>query len=66
MRSVKDAAFGDDVRRWALRHACEDCVFFVDERAACANGYPNAMHRAAAFEPGSQVDGTFCKEFELR
>lgn len=40
-------------------------MFFVAETGRCANGYPNAMHRDAAFAPEAPGDGTFCKDFEL-
>lgn len=40
-------------------------MFFVAETGRCANGYPNAMHRDAAFAPEGPGDGTFCKDFEL-
>ncbi|MDO9022512.1 MAG: hypothetical protein Q8S73_19475 [Deltaproteobacteria bacterium] len=66
MRAIVDQEFAAERARYALRHACEDCVFFVDETGRCANGYPNAMHRDAAFTVGAPVDGTFCKDFELR
>ena len=66
MRSIADGHFDAERALYALRHACEDCTFFVAETGRCANGYPNAMHRDAAFAPAGPRDGTFCKEFELR
>ncbi len=65
MRTIVGHEFEEERARFALRHACEDCVFFVAESGRCANGYPNAMHRDAAFEAEGPGDGTFCKEFEL-
>jgi hypothetical protein len=65
VRAIVGAEFEVERERYALRHACEDCVFFVRESAACANGYPNGMHRDAAFAPDGPKNGTFCKEFEL-
>lgn len=65
MRRVVDRDFAAQRARYALRHACEDCVFFVAETGRCANGYPNAMHRESAFDEEGPRDGTFCKEFEL-
>lgn len=65
MRTIVGREFEEDRRRYALRHACEDCTFFVAESGRCANGYPNGMHRDAAFEDEGLRDGTFCKEFEL-
>lgn len=66
MRAIADPEFVAESARFRLRHACEDCVLFELETARCANGYPNAMHREAAFAPDGPRDGTFCKEFELR
>lgn len=66
MRTDFSPRFDEEVARFALRHACEDCTFFVAERGACANGYPTATHRLRAFAPGGPRDGMFCKEFELR
>jgi hypothetical protein len=66
VRTIVGQEFSAERVRYALRHACEDCVFFVDEAGRCANGYPNGMHREAAFVPDGPGDGTFCKEFELR
>jgi hypothetical protein len=66
VRTIVGREFEAERARFALRHACEDCVFFVAEGARCANGYPNAMHRDAAFALDGPADGTFCKEFELR
>ena len=66
MRAIVDPEFETERTHFALRHACEDCVFFVAETTRCANGYPNEMHRDAAFEVDGPRDGTFCKEFELR
>lgn len=66
MRTDLSARFFDEVGRFSLRHTCEHCTYFVDERQACANGYPTATHRLAAFLPEGTQDGMFCKEFELR
>ena len=66
MRTIVGREFEEERARYGLRHACEDCVFFVAEGGHCANGYPNAMHRDAAFGSDGPRDGTFCKEFELR
>ncbi len=59
-----DARFQEERARYHLRFTCEDCSYLRHEDARCAHGYPNAMHRAAAFDPGA-AGGTFCKEFEL-
>ena len=65
MRTIAGREFDGERVRYALHHACEDCVFFVAETGRCANSYPNSMHRDAAFGPEGPRDGTFCKDFEL-
>jgi hypothetical protein len=54
--------------RFALKFACEDCVHFAAETAACAHGYPTAPHRSRPLAPRPGADLlpiVFCKEFEL-
>lgn len=65
MRTIAGDEFDGERARYSLHHACEDCVFFVAETGRCANGYPNSMHREAAFGRDGLRDGTFCKDFEL-
>jgi hypothetical protein len=50
---------------FAFAHTCERCVYHDPERDRCAHGYPDAMHRDAAFTREGARDGMFCKEFEL-
>lgn len=59
---ARDEAFERQAARFALRATCEACAHFVEERGACAHGYPNHAHRDAARGEGRFV---FCKEFEL-
>lgn len=65
MKVTADERFHLDVERFELRATCEHCTYFVRATGRCANGYPNAMHRAAAFARGSDGAPMFCKEFEL-
>jgi hypothetical protein len=55
----------DEIRRYALRFCCEDCVHLDREHDRCAHGWPSADHRRARYRD-PQVDAlVFCKEFEL-
>ena len=61
----------DEARRFELRSACRDCLFWIERRGECAHGWPDeGQRRWPLDEPG--VDGArpaevaFCKEFELR
>ena len=48
-----------EIDRFRLRFACEDCVHFAPTREACAHGYPTEPHRLRSDTI------VFCKEFEL-
>jgi hypothetical protein len=65
MRIADHTKFVEERRRYLLVHTCEGCVYRDHDRDACAHGYPDAMHREAAFEADGAGDGMFCKEFEL-
>lgn len=72
----RDPNFLPERMQYALRHCCEECVFFqqspepsdakddATDRRVCAHGWPNAEHRQAHYdaEPDLLV---FCKEFEI-
>ncbi len=60
-----DPRFQRERREFAFVVGCEHCVYFAAENGQCAHRYPNASHRASAFEPDGAPAGTFCKEFEL-
>ncbi len=72
MKTRIDARFRAEAKRYALRFACEDCVYFTAEED-CAHGYPPAPRRgdlASEDDPSGERWGgarelTFCKEFEL-
>ncbi len=65
MRIAVDERFHLEVERFVLLSTCEHCVYFERAFERCANGYPNAMHRDAAFARGGVGAPMFCKEFEL-
>jgi hypothetical protein len=51
----------EEMSRFQLRYACEDCAQFAPDTGACSAGYPNSEHRVAE----RRVEIVFCKEFEL-
>jgi hypothetical protein len=57
--------FDGEKQRYRLVFACEDCVYHDRAQARCSHGYPDEVHRRAAFEPDGPRDGMFCKEFEI-
>lgn len=65
MKTVIDSEFVAQRERYRFTFTCESCTYHVAEDDRCAHGYPDAMHRLAAFAPGAPIDGMFCKEFEL-
>ena len=60
MRSPVTLQFLEEVRRFDLRFACDDCAHFEPER--CLHGYPLGERRARVLSVGDHVE--FCKEFE--
>jgi len=61
--TVVDERLREEARRFHLAFACPSCAW-LDEKGACALGYPNAEHLDARLDEGrSKV--VFCKEFEL-
>lgn len=62
---TNDPRFQVERASFALVVGCERCAYFNVLEGVCAHGYPNERHRAAAFDVGSPVAASFCKEFEL-
>ena len=68
MKTVVDERLQREAAANDLRHRCDDCVHFDEERERCANGYPTAEHRTSvprAADPSPPRFIVFCKEFEL-
>ena len=63
MRTLIDARLRGEAKQFELRYTCEDCVHFVSEHGACANGYPTQAHLGVQLESADSLE--FCKEFEL-
>jgi acetone carboxylase gamma subunit len=63
LRTLIDARFRDEAKRFTLRFTCPNCAHFEAEREACANGYPNRAHLGVDLEADATLE--FCKEFEL-
>lgn len=63
MRTLIDARLRREATQFELRFTCEDCVHFVSEANACANGYPTRAHLAVQLDAAESLE--FCKEFEL-
>jgi hypothetical protein len=61
MQTRVDERFRDEVRRFSLRFACEDCAHFDAREAACSFGYPAAPRRQDLQRTSLEL----CKEFEL-
>lgn len=57
--------FQHERARHQLVFTCEDCLYHDPAANRCLHGYPDAVHRAQAFDPAGPLDGMFCKEFEL-
>lgn len=66
----RDPEFLHERKQFALRHCCEECVFFCrdpqvpEKPPSCAHGWPNAEHRSAHYEAAPDLL-VFCKEFEI-
>jgi len=58
-----DPRFREEAERFALRFACEDCIWYDAEAQRCSHAYPNEAHRRVDLDAVHHV--TFCKEFEL-
>jgi hypothetical protein len=61
----------DEARRFGLRSACCDCLYYLRSRDRCANEWPHHDQKRWPLDaPGD--DGSpphsaeFCREFELR
>ena len=61
----------DEARRFELRSACRDCLFWSERRDACWHDWPDEGQRRWPLD-SPNPDGTlpthvaFCKEFELK
>jgi hypothetical protein len=68
LRIPWDPRFAEEVARYDLRYTCKDCVYFLEDRGACAHEWPVADHLAHA-EPGEPISTgqeiVFCKELEI-
>lgn len=76
----RDPNFLPERMQYALRHCCEECVFFQEspdpsdakddtrhdatDRRVCAHGWPNDEHRQAHYDAEPDLL-VFCKEFEI-
>ena len=63
MKTPVDERLRSEARSYELRYACEHCAHFDPESGACAEGYPNAIHRDLRIEAAGSLE--FCKSFEL-
>jgi hypothetical protein len=59
----------DEARRFALRSACRDCLFWMGTE--CLHGWPDEGQRrwpldAPSADGERPTEAAFCKEFELR
>ena len=61
MRVLVDERLIGDIRRYALRFTCRDCVHFLPGTGTCAHEWPNQEHLALP----AAGEFLFCKEFEL-
>ena len=71
MKFPLTAQLVDEARRFALRSACRDCLFWRARAGECLHGWPDEGQRRwpldAANEDGKPpTEAAFCKEFELR
>lgn len=61
----------EEARRFELRSACRDCLFWIERKQECLHGWPDEGQRRwpldAPLPDGSPpTEAAFCKEFELR
>jgi hypothetical protein len=61
----------DEARRFELRSACRDCLFWIERKQECLHGWPDEGQRrwpldAPAADGSPPTEVAFCKEFELR
>lgn len=62
MRIPVDDQFLSDLRTFALRYRCDDCLYFACATVSCAHLWPTEDHRTLP-QPSTEV--VFCKEFEV-
>jgi hypothetical protein len=61
----------EEARRFELRSACRDCLFWRESKGECLHGWPDEGQRRWPLD-APDLDGklpdeaAFCKEFELR
>ena len=63
MRTLIDARLRSEAKEFEFRYTCADCVHFVSDANACANGYPTRAHLGIELDTAESLE--FCKEFEL-
>jgi hypothetical protein len=61
----------EEARRFGLRSACRDCLYWRASRNECWHGWPDEGQRRwplDALNPdgSAPTEAAFCKEFELR
>jgi len=61
----------DEARRYELRSACRDCLFWLTAPQACLHGWPDEGQRRWPLDAkdsagASPTEVAFCKEFELK
>jgi hypothetical protein len=62
----------DEARRFGLRSACRDCLFWRARTGECWHGWPDEGQRRWPLDAVDELTGerpseaAFCKEFELK
>lgn len=62
----------DEARRFELRSACRDCLYWRAVKGECLHGWPDDGQRRWPLDAVDPATGevpshaAFCKEFELR
>ena len=68
MRFPLTATLIEEARRFELRSACRDCVFWLERRGECLHGWPDEGQRRWPLDAPDPVTGeapteaAFCKE----
>ncbi len=63
MMTFIDGALRTEAALFRLKFGCADCAHYAAERLACAEEYPNEVHRDTRIEAAHSME--FCKSFEL-
>ena len=71
MRFPLTSKLVEEARRFELRSACRDCLFWRAAKGVCLHGWPDEGQRrwpidAPDADGNPPVEAAFCKEFELR